>query len=639
MQLLFSLNFLQLIGLCRAHARWLLGICFLTLMSVSAGGQASQTQTLIVSSAWWQDQNGQATLQEAQAQTYTPYEGMFNRGYSDTTHWLRLTLAASEQPIGLRMTPPWIDEITLYDSASPEQVFKAGDNHPKGRNVQKSLGYTFTLPASPHPRDVWIKLTSTSTHHLTVVALPIDQMLAKNTLTAVWTSLYAAMILWILLALLSVWWIRREHVLGVYLVRHSVTTAYCLFYLGLPGLLLPTDILPPATLDKIFSLLVIIYGPTGLWFDITLLKTYRPQRHVLFGLKVVTVISLLPLGLMIFGKTRLALESTVMSLLLVTAMLFVTALSTRPETSVERLMPKKVMLCYYSLVLGSVLIGLFSLLGLIQGPSWTQHMLIVHGLVSGLAMTIILFVRGQRLHRQHQQTALQLKKAQQDMDLEQRRNHEQSQFLHMLMHELKTPLSVVSAALGTKSNREENLTHAGRAVQDMKAIIDRCVQADQMGELTLRQHRNTVELPTWVAKLAGDIPRLGARLQLQAHIAIPLVHIDQQLLQIVLTNLLDNASRYSDPITLVTIELAPTHHRNQAGVQVRVRNTPGIAGWPDERQVFNKYYRASGAQRDSGSGLGLYLSRQLAHSLGGTLDYAPTSQHVEFVLWIPITPA
>lgn len=619
--------------------QWLQTAILLALMLMSSLARASDTDTLILSTAWWEDRAGQATLQEAQAQTYTRYEGIFTRGYTDATHWLHLTLAASDQPVGLRITPPWVDEITLYDPALPDHPFKAGDNHPEGSNAQESLGYVFLLPSSPQPRDLWLRLKSTSTHRLSVVAFPMDQLMAANTVAVVLASLYAAVILLILLVLFGVWWVRREHVLGVYLVVHCFYAMYSLFYLGMPGLLLPAGIAPPGFLDTTFSLLVITLPPTAVWFDITLLKTYRPQRHLLIGLKYTAWISLFPLGIMLAGKTSLALQSVVLSFIVITTLVFVAALSTRPEPSVERLMPKKVMIIYYTLVLGSVYIGLFSVLGWIQAPNWAQHMMIVHGLVSGVAMVIILLVRAQRLHHHHQQMAWQLQKTQQDMELEQRRSHEQSQFLHMLMHELKTPLSVVSAALGTKKNREENLTHAGRAVQDMKAIIDRCVQADQMGELTLRQHHDMIELPLWVEKLADNIPRLGSRLKLLAHTAPPSIHTDRQLLQVVLNNLLDNASRYSDPLTPVAMEVTASDDQGQPGVQVRVRNTPGLAGWPDEHQLFSKYYRASGAQRESGSGLGLYLSRQLAHILGGTLDYAPTSQQVEFVLWIPQTPA
>ena len=225
------------------------------------------------------------------------------------------------------------------------------------------------------------------------------------------------------------------------------------------------------------------------------------------------------------------------------------------------------------------------------------------------------------------------------MALEQRRRQEQSQFLHMLMHELKTPLTVVSLALGTQNHRKENLEHASRAIQDMKAIIDRCVQADQLGQLTLSQHRQTLDIFELVQQKAQDSPLWRQRLRIQMPGQLPRMQTDLQLLQIILNNLLDNAHRYSDPLTEVTLQLQQAQHEGQDGLSVRVRNTPGVAGWPDEHMLFSKYYRTTGAQRESGSGLGLFLSRQLAQSLGGTLDYTPTTQLVEFTLWIPLSPA
>lgn len=230
----------------------------------------------------------------------------------------------------------------------------------------------------------------------------------------------------------------------------------------------------------------------------------------------------------------------------------------------------------------------------------------------------------------------QLHKTQQEMALEQRRRDEQSQFLHMLMHELKTPLSIVSLALGTQNNREENLEHASRAVKDMKAIIDRCVQADQMGQLSLTLETQPVDLPSLIGQIAQGNPSLYGRMQLKLDPDRQALRTDAQLLQIVLTNLMDNAAHYSDPHTPILVDAVARREQHTVCVRLRIANTPGLAGWPDAAQLFGKYYRASGAQRESGSGLGLYLSRQLAQSLGGTLDYRPDEHHVAFELWIPL---
>lgn len=73
----------------------------------------------------------------------------------------------------------------------------------------------------------------------------------------------------------------------------------------------------------------------------------------------------------------------------------------------------------------------------------------------------------------------------------------------------------------------------------------------------------------------------------------------------------------------------------RSGVEIRVTNEPGEAGWPDPDRVFRKYYRSPGARRGSGSGLGLYLVAGLARMLGGAAEYRPTSAQVQFVVWLP----
>ena len=603
-----------------------------------SAARAGDSEDLLGARGYWHDRTGQATIAQAQAQTQTltPFEGIFSRGFSDGAHWLKLTLAASTTPVALRLSPSWVDEITVFDPAQAGKRLTAGDHHPQGVTAIHGLGYHFILPAGSTPRDLWIQLRSTNSHRLHIQALPADQLPSADTLALVWTALYAAVLLLMLLALASVYWVQPEAVLGVYLVRHLNYMFYGVGYLGLTGLLVPQDLLPYGWLDKVFSLSVVLTLPLGLWFEVRLLSTYQPHRLWLLALKALAWGSLLMVVLMLAGYARWALQITVNTMMLAVLVFFGAAWSCKPDPTVERLMPKKVLLGYYTLVLGSLLIGLLTVVGIKQPEAWSNYLLVLHGLVTGLFMTVILFVRGQRQFRFSEQMRWQLHKTQQEMALEQRRRDEQSQFLHMLMHELKTPLSIVSLALGTQNNREENLEHASRAVKAMKAIIDRCVQADQMGQLSLTLETQPVDLPSLIGQIAQGNPSLHGRMRLKLDPDCQALRTDAQLLQIVLTNLMDNAAHYSDPHTPILVDAVARREQHTVGVRLRIANTPGLAGWPDAAQLFGKYYRASGAQRESGSGLGLYLSRQLAQSLGGTLDYRPDEHHVAFELWIPL---
>ena len=614
---------------------WLLQV--LTLWAALVTSAFGQPQELILARAYWQDTSAEASFQIAQKQPYTTYRNVLNLGYSDSATWVRLSLAASDQPLVLRITPAWLDKITLFEPANEHPAITVGDRHPIQKDALPGLGHSFAIRASTAPRDVWLRLQTTSSHFLDVQAIPFDQVGQTSSRQIITAAMYASVLALILFVLLAIWWVQRDKVLGLYLLRHTVYTYYGAAYLGLPTLLLSAW-LPPSFFDLAFSASAIALAPLGIWFDTTLLSRYRPNKILMLLLKSLCLIGIGVLCTFMAGFMREALQANILVLMVATVVMTLTALSCQPAPSTEQIMPKKVMVTYYLLIFSSLLIGLVNVLGWVPVQSWTQHALIVHGLVSGLMMAGILLVRAQRMANQSRQMTWQLQKAAQEIALEQRRRQEQSQFLHMLMHELKTPLTVVSLALGTQNHRKENLEHASRAIQDMKAIIDRCVQADQLGQLTLSQHRQPVNIFELIRQLATALPVLEQRLRIQMPGLLPPLQTDLQLLQIILNNLLHNADRYSDPLTDVTVVLEPQERKSQNGMAIHLRNTPGVAGWPDDKQLFDKYYRAVGAQRESGSGLGLFLSRQLAQSLGGSLDYTPSAQLVEFTLWIPLSP-
>jgi signal transduction histidine kinase len=99
----------------------------------------------------------------------------------------------------------------------------------------------------------------------------------------------------------------------------------------------------------------------------------------------------------------------------------------------------------------------------------------------------------------------------------------------------------------------------------------------------------------------------------------------------VLLNLVGNAIRYSPANSQIWIRL------EQCGDRARVivaDQGPGLSE-EDRARVFEKFERL-GRSGDGGSGLGLYISRQLARSMGGdlTVDSAP-GQGARFILELP----
>jgi K+-sensing histidine kinase KdpD len=169
----------------------------------------------------------------------------------------------------------------------------------------------------------------------------------------------------------------------------------------------------------------------------------------------------------------------------------------------------------------------------------------------------------------------------------------------------------------------------------MDNVIERCLQTAQLGDRQLTAHL----APTDVVGIVRDAVSC-CKQPAQVHMDLPqqsFANTDKQLLFIVLSNLLENACKYAATDTPIRVRLqsVPAPASSQSVLQIEVSNSPGIAGWPDADKVFEKYYRSPHARRQAGTGLGLFLVRNLVHILGGRIDYAPSNSAIRFVVQLP----
>jgi two-component system, OmpR family, sensor histidine kinase KdpD len=113
------------------------------------------------------------------------------------------------------------------------------------------------------------------------------------------------------------------------------------------------------------------------------------------------------------------------------------------------------------------------------------------------------------------------------------------------------------------------------------------------------------------------------------------VPADRQLLDLALTQLLDNAFKYSLPASAITVSV-----RAEAGfVMTSVRNKGNSIPSEEQDRIFERFYRGNRVRNlVSGSGLGLYVARKIADAHGGSLDLANDehSRDVVFCLKLPM---
>ena len=99
---------------------------------------------------------------------------------------------------------------------------------------------------------------------------------------------------------------------------------------------------------------------------------------------------------------------------------------------------------------------------------------------------------------------------------------------------------------------------------------------------------------------------------------------DRHLIDIALSNLVNNALKYSPDTSPVTIRLEPDERPDK--VAIRVEDDGLGVPLADQEKIFDKFFRSNGNLTVPGAGLGLYLARVLALHHGGNVTLAPQSE-------------
>jgi len=199
------------------------------------------------------------------------------------------------------------------------------------------------------------------------------------------------------------------------------------------------------------------------------------------------------------------------------------------------------------------------------------------------------------------------------------------QFIAVAAHELKTPVTIMKGSAQILLRQAEGLSERQRKLlQSMNRGADRIdrvvndlldISRLHLGEIALERER--IDLPSLVEQVVNETALTSGRtIKLIAQEPAPVVG-DAERLEQVLSNLLDNAIKYSPQGG--EIEVSVTRQNGQAVVAVRDHGV----GIPKEKQqhIFERFYRAhTGTPYDyGGMGVGLYISKQIIERHGGRM--------------------
>jgi signal transduction histidine kinase len=200
-------------------------------------------------------------------------------------------------------------------------------------------------------------------------------------------------------------------------------------------------------------------------------------------------------------------------------------------------------------------------------------------------------------------------------------------FVSLVSHELRSPMASVIGSAKTLRMRWRDLTPEQR--DSFLALIDH--ETNRLAELvgdvldtsriesgTFSYNFSDLDIGEIVRESAAAAQSSQDEVAVRADVTapLPLLRGDRERLRQVVTNLIDNAVKYSPAGAEVNVEAFASNGR--ITVEVRDRG-PGILS-EHKTLIFEKFGRVSGEHAKPGTGLGLFIARSIAEAHGGTLD-------------------
>ncbi|OUN82636.1 two-component sensor histidine kinase [Bacteroides sp. An51A] len=221
-------------------------------------------------------------------------------------------------------------------------------------------------------------------------------------------------------------------------------------------------------------------------------------------------------------------------------------------------------------------------------------------------------------------------------------------FTYAMIHDMKTPLSSIFTALyflhsGRLDNKPETkekyYTIAENEVDHLLTLTNRVLTLSKLESHKLEMNREDVQLEPIVENLTVKFTAKAQKpVRFTADLKAPMVYADKEYLEEVLSNLMDNAIKYSKP---EGVDIRIRSELNEKYTVVKVHDNGLGISEADQRTIFNKYERAAAGRkknknRPSGFGLGLNFVQQVMHAHEGKVFVTSIEgEFTEFALLFP----
>lgn len=577
------------------------------------------------------DASGELSFVEAeQALRNEPTDNqvILSRGYTGDTFWLRFELAQTlfkQKDLWLELQPNFVDDIQLFfREKGPNgqwQQRKTGDL----LNGVSDLDYRNSVFILPPPSvdiegyEMLVRVNSTSSVILSGTFWAPEEFVGyASTSTSFWSFYFGLAALSTLFSLILAITLRTYLLWST--TVFAVAYALVISIQGYVNWLFPSLTWPLqhylTSVGSLSTYAMLLWMSSEL---INLRERLRWAHRLLLG---ISFIILALLVLIPFGYYGTAVKIKSFLLFPAYALFFYSVAHLWVK---KRIKPASLSLAVLPVFF--MLASLFSLFSIMGWVPFYPELYVVWQYAIVVNMLLVLAISVYRI-RKRRLEEFEQQKLTNELEAEREASFNQRQFIGTVSHEFRTPLAVISAVLENlrlfetdeESPRLARYNKIDRASARLIQLTDNCLAdarlATDITSLDL-QPTDLLELVYSAASLVhvSDTHKLAVSVNGQPiSLSTPVyrVETDSAMMRIALSNVIDNAVKYSGR-GLISIDCRTT----VANVFIRICDEgPGI-GDLDPEILFQRYRR--GTTSKQGTGLGLYVARQIAQASGGQL--------------------
>ena len=203
---------------------------------------------------------------------------------------------------------------------------------------------------------------------------------------------------------------------------------------------------------------------------------------------------------------------------------------------------------------------------------------------------------------------------------------ERDLFIDALVHEFRAPLTAIRgyASLLEESTTGEEKDFSVRikeASSRLVVLVNDFLEASRIQSGKLKITNSEIDIKSTVEKVVADMKPLAdiKKLELKTHLPMaPILFLtDEKRLEQVLTNIINNAIKYTDKG-----EVSVTLESDRVHTTITVADTGGGISAEDQKKLFSPFVRVGSSDQNEkimGSGLGMWITKQLVEQLNGQI--------------------